>query len=105
MSVSILCHPSIMVVSTSRHKIFDQNEIYNIAQIDHIETIKLIPCYCLQCVMSSQNSCVVVRVNVLASGQVYVMSTQSSCVVVCVNVLASGQVEVSRDTNLDCFLW
>ena len=70
-----------------------------------METVKLSPCYCLQCVMSSQNSCVVVCVNVLASGQVDVMSTQNSCVVVCVNVLASGQVEVSRDANLDCFSW
>ena len=55
--------------------------------------------------MSSQNSCVVICVNVLASGHVDVMSTQNSCVVVCVNVLASGQVEVSRDANLDCFSW
>ena len=70
-----------------------------------METVKLSPFYCLQCVMSTPNSCVVVRVNVLASGQVYVMSTQNSCVVVYVNDLASGQVEVSRDANLDCFSW
>ena len=55
--------------------------------------------------MSSENSRVVVCVNVLANGQVDVISTQNSCVVVCVNVLVSGQVEVSRDANLDCFSW
>ena len=40
--------------------------------------------------MLSQNSCVVVCVNVLGWGQVDVMSTQNSCVVVCVNVLGWG---------------
>ena len=46
--------------------------------------------------MSSQNSCVVVCVNVLGWGQMDVISTQIGCVVVCVNVLGWGQDEVSR---------
>ena len=58
-----------------------------------IETIKLSPCYCLQCVMSSENSCVVVCVNVLARGQVDVMSIQNSCVVVHPGQCSSGGFE------------
>ena len=46
--------------------------------------------------MSSQNSSVVVCVNVLGWGQGDVMSTQNSCVIICDNVLGWGQVEVSR---------
>ena len=60
-----------------------------------IQRMKLSQLYCLHGVMSSQNSCVAVCVNALASGQVDVMLTQNRCVIVCDNVLASGEVEVS----------
>ena len=51
-----------------------------------------------QSVMSSQNSCVVVCINILGWGQVDVMTTQNS--VVCVNVLGWGQTEVLREENI-----
>ena len=63
---------------------------------------KFLSAPCKQSVMSSQISCVVVWVYLLACGQGDVISTQNSCSIVCVNVLACGQVEVSRDTNLNC---